>query len=1078
MSIQIGVNARTSSTSLTNNERIFLQSSVHSNMITLKSTLPESRVWFDDDLTFGRSNTSLVFSKQDAPFALFHPNEVLLKSPVVATQPAQFQKQVTIDSNVVVGQSVRAPSLQTSNVAITASSTNTTTPLLALYTQNQTPLLTSTAAGTTYFGGSVGIGTSMPTTSFQVIGNGRFSGSLASSNIATQRILSSSENNNIEIDLTTLSNIQLKGHVIISETLTVIGGISQQITELDYLYINNGLSSPFISLSNIAQNSHTIELYHDISSTPTPCNIMHITNYDGIQGSDILTLTPTGALGIGTDDPIATVDVNYNLAQGKPNILSLKGVNTRAAIVVDKNANVGLGTTVPMHNLHIVRTANSTVAVEPMMALYNEPTPFNAPLFVAYSNQSPVFQVAENGSTTIGNMVADSNWGLAVPSIKTAWLQTDAIVASPEGGCNIHMFESHLSNVGDYFGRNMTVTEFVSTSNLRTNFFFSSNFEIPGLEVFNNANHFSINMASMIHRGSNIVFSPDDSDIYRDPRIHGKVRVYAPDGVTGDDSVIGLNVIGNSNTISQVTSILQPIFKLVQSNVAQQDFTEVAMKLENRAFRLTHSRTNANVLPIQVNDKGTLFYRNVFIDNLGRFGIKLGGTDANPTSPDYPFHMRGTAYFQTDTSTPLLFLNGGTGHLGVNTINPSYTMHVEGSSFVRNDLIARGTTFLGASTPSSSAYTLYADGSQLTTSNSIIVGNVGVGTTNPRFKLDVWGNLNFQGDIYQRGSAYISSQWTTNGRNIFISNSNVGIGTSSPFTSLDVRGTILGSNVGIGTTLPLQSFHVQQGSFFSGNVGMGTTVPLGSLHVQSGRIILPSSVGVGTTTPLGSLHVQSGNVLLSSNVGVGTTNPLGSLHVAGGTIILPASVGIGTTAPQFPLHVQGNLNFDGNLFQNGTPYISSQWTTTTTPAGVGIYINSNVGIGSTLPMYGLHVEGTAYFSSNVSINGLLSTRGNIASVSDQRYKTNLAPITEPMDRILHLTGYTYDRIDLGQRECGLIAQDVEKVLPEVVYKQGETGILTISYGNLAALFVEGMKELQAKVHALESEVAQLRAERS
>jgi hypothetical protein len=83
-----------------------------------------------------------------------------------------------------------------------------------------------------------------------------------------------------------------------------------------------------------------------------------------------------------------------------------------------------------------------------------------------------------------------------------------------------------------------------------------------------------------------------------------------------------------------------------------------------------------------------------------------------------------------------------------------------------------------------------------------------------------------------------------------------------------------------------------------------------------------------------------------------------------------------------------------------------------------------------------------------------------------------------MDRILHLTGYTYDRIDLGQRECGLIAQDVQKVLPEVVYKQPETDVLTISYGNLAALFVEGMKDLHHKIRALETEIAQLRGERS
>jgi hypothetical protein len=109
------------------------------------------------------------------------------------------------------------------------------------------------------------------------------------------------------------------------------------------------------------------------------------------------------------------------------------------------------------------------------------------------------------------------------------------------------------------------------------------------------------------------------------------------------------------------------------------------------------------------------------------------------------------------------------------------------------------------------------------------------------------------------------------------------------------------------------------------------------------------------------------------------------------------------------------------------------------------------------------------------VNGLLSTRGNIASISDQRFKTNLRPIRDSLERISKLTGYTYDRIDLKQRECGLIAQDVQKVLPEVVFTHPENEVLTISYGNLAALFVEGMKELSTKIENLEKELNDLRA---
>jgi hypothetical protein len=1002
MSIQIGVNARTGNAAITNNERIFLQSSVHSNMITLKSPLEESRLWFDYDLTFGRSNTSIVFSKEDNPFAVFHPDYIYLDAPLIAEQSVEFKENVIMNAEVNIGDTLNVVSLKTCNVSITAlpSSTN---PLLALYDETHTPLLISSSSGTTYFAGSVGIGTNTPSSTLHIEGSG-----ITSCNILTNSIKSLDEPGT-EIDFNTLSNIYIKGHVVISETLTVIGGIAQNITEVDYLYVNDGLSSPFISLSNIIQNNNTIEVYHDISSASVACNILHVTGFDGIEYKNILALTPTGALGVGTHEPLGTLDVNYNLSQGTANIMTMEGVNNLARIVVDKNANVGIGTTQPQHVLHVYRDPSSIVSEKSMIALYNNPTPQLAPSFISYSNQQPVFQIGYNGSTTIGEIASDSNWGLVATSIKTPLLQTTSLVADPANGSNIYLYDSHLSNVGDYVGRNMKLTEFVSTSNLRTNFFFAQNFEIPGLEVFNNANHFSITLASMIHKGSNIVFSPNDNDIYRDPRVEGKVRIYAPNALTSESTVVGLNVIGPDRTISQVTSYTQPIFKLVYKDLLNDQTTEAVMKIENNAFRLTHSRTNTNVLPLQINENGTYFYRNVFIDNSGRMGLRLGGTDLNPTVPDYPFQMKGSAYFQTDTGASLMFLNGDNGRLGLNTITPSYTMHVEGSGFVRDQMIMRGSTFMGPNTPTTTPHSLYVDGSLFTTSNISTVGNIGVGILNPQFKLDVGGNLNFMGDLYQRGSPYISSQWTTNTQSIFI-NSNVGIGTTIPLTTLDVRGIIsASSNIGIGTTIPLQSFHVQRQSFFN------------------------------------------------SNVGIGKSNP------------------------QFLLDVAGDLNFNGDLYQRGSRYISSQWTTTANPSR-GIYIdNSNVGIGTTIPLYGFHVTLPCYFGSNVifdsnvSVNGLLSTRGNIASISDQRFKTNLTPISDSLGRISKMTGYTYDRIDLKQRECGLIAQDVQKVLPEVVFTHPENEVLTISYGNLAALFVEGMKELTTRIDHLEKELNDLRA---
>ena len=63
-------------------------------------------------------------------------------------------------------------------------------------------------------------------------------------------------------------------------------------------------------------------------------------------------------------------------------------------------------------------------------------------------------------------------------------------------------------------------------------------------------------------------------------------------------------------------------------------------------------------------------------------------------------------------------------------------------------------------------------------------------------------------------------------------------------------------------------------------------------------------------------------------------------------------------------------------------------------------------------------------------------------------------------------GVTYNRIDLdGKRQAGVIAQDVEKVLPEVVHTD-ENGIKSVAYGNMIGLLIEAIKEQQRQIDEL------------
>ena len=106
-----------------------------------------------------------------------------------------------------------------------------------------------------------------------------------------------------------------------------------------------------------------------------------------------------------------------------------------------------------------------------------------------------------------------------------------------------------------------------------------------------------------------------------------------------------------------------------------------------------------------------------------------------------------------------------------------------------------------------------------------------------------------------------------------------------------------------------------------------------------------------------------------------------------------------------------------------------------------------------------------YFDKNVNVNDLYVR-------SDVRLKSNLEPLSDALAKVCSLKGWTYDKklaLDseaVYRRETGLIAQDVQKVLPSAVHAV-EGDLLTLSSSALVALLVEAVKELSEKVKELE-----------
>jgi hypothetical protein len=113
--------------------------------------------------------------------------------------------------------------------------------------------------------------------------------------------------------------------------------------------------------------------------------------------------------------------------------------------------------------------------------------------------------------------------------------------------------------------------------------------------------------------------------------------------------------------------------------------------------------------------------------------------------------------------------------------------------------------------------------------------------------------------------------------------------------------------------------------------------------------------------------------------------------------------------------------------------------------------NTNVGI-NCIPAAGVALD----------VTGSVRASGDITAFSDARVKTNLVRIPNALEKVLQLNGYTFTRTDVDdtKRYMGVIAQDVAKIIPEVVQGDDATGF-SVAYGNITALLIEAIKELAA-----------------
>jgi hypothetical protein len=109
------------------------------------------------------------------------------------------------------------------------------------------------------------------------------------------------------------------------------------------------------------------------------------------------------------------------------------------------------------------------------------------------------------------------------------------------------------------------------------------------------------------------------------------------------------------------------------------------------------------------------------------------------------------------------------------------------------------------------------------------------------------------------------------------------------------------------------------------------------------------------------------------------------------------------------------------------------------------------------------------------VNGNVYATGDITAYSDRRKKTNIVTIDNALDKVSQLRGVFYDKIDEVEkgRQTGVIAQEINEVLPEVVTYAADVDEYGVKYGNIVGVLIEAIKEQTSIIDNLKQRILQL-----
>ena len=406
----------------------------------------------------------------------------------------------------------------------------------------------------------------------------------------------------------------------------------------------------------------------------------------------------------------------------------------------------------------------------------------------------------------------------------------------------------------------------------------------------------------------------------------------------------------------------------------------------------------------------------------------------------------------TNSNHPMLFLDttgGGSGCVGLNS-SAAIGPYIEGNTNI--DGTVRGAYGGSRMLFNAGGFTFqFSDETSGTrTFDSLMTiqcstGKVGIGTTSPSAKLFVkhdvaseWAGTfqNLSSNAYglsidcssASAATFVLAAYSPSGTGMFLNGSgNVGIGTTAPTKKLEISGA--GGSGG-----PLMRLNNTSGSGASGptiDFGYsGQTWRVGANVFAAGDFAIYDT---GNSTHL--LLINN-----AGDFGIGTTNP-GA--ISGGCTTMT----FGSTAAALS---------GGVLFQaNGTNVNGTYWE------------SDNMRYQNTGDYSHTFYKNNSTVLFTIATTGTVTATGDVVAYSDERLKTNIKTLDG--SKVFKMRGVSFEKE--GKKGSGVIAQELEKIAPELVNNDSE--YKGVAYGNLSGYLIEAIKEQQKQIDRLEEQIKKM-----